>query len=166
MPSSDSKKKHRDSRVTLREITEQTLDAVLRLQVSEPQRRFVADNARSIAQAHFSPYAWFRATYADDTPVGFVMLWDDPDKPEYYLWRLMIDVRYQGNGFGRRAMELLIGHVKTRPNAKELMTSVLQADGGPQGFYERLGFVLTGDYEDGEAVMRLVLPEIDPRVNL
>ena len=35
--------------------------------------------AFSIAEAHFSPLAWFRAVYAGDTPVGFVMLSDDPD---------------------------------------------------------------------------------------
>ena len=157
MSSSDSRKPHPKSEVTLREITEKSLREILALQVAEQQRAFVADNARSIAQAHFSPRAWFRAIYADDTSVGFVMLWDDPDKPEYYLWRLMIDERYQGNGFGRRAVELLIRHVKTRPNACELLTSVVQADGGPQGFYERLGFELTGDYEEAEAVMRLAL---------
>jgi len=154
---SDVQEPHSDSSVTLRKITEETLGAILELQVREDQRKFVAGNARSIAQAHFSPYAWFRAIYADDTPVGFVMLWDDPDKPEYYLWRLMIDARYQGSGFGRRAVELLIRHVRSRPNASELLTSVVQANGGPQGFYERLGFELTGDYEDGEAVMRLAL---------
>lgn len=85
------------------------------------------------------------------------MLWDDPDKPEYSLWRLMIGARYQGNGFGRRAVEILIRHVRSRPNASELLTSVVQANGGPQGFYERLRFELTGDYEEDEAVMRLAL---------
>ena len=148
---------HRGSDVALREITKESLDAILALRVTEKQRGFVADNARSIAQAHFSQHAWFKAIYADETPVGFVMLWDDPAKPEYYLWRLMIDARYQGNGFGQRAVELLIEHVRPRPNATELFTSVVQAEGGPQGFYERLGFELTGDYEDGEAVMRLAL---------
>ena len=157
MSDPDSRKPHSESNVTLHEVTAASLKEVLALQVTGRQRAFVADNARSIAQAHFSPHAWFRAIYADDTPVGFLMLYDDPEKPEYYLWRLMIDERYQGNGFGRRAVELLIRHVRTRPNARELFTSVVQADGGPQGFYERLGFALTGDYEDGEAVMRLSL---------
>ena len=56
-------------------------------------------------------------------------------------------------------------HVKTRPNATELTTSVMQVEGGPQGFYERVGFELTGEYADRnkclnqnpEALMRLVL---------
>jgi len=157
MYSPDSQQPHPDGDVALREITAESLSEILDLQVGEGQRTFVADNARSIAQAHFSPHAWFRAIYADETPVGFVMLSDDPDKPEYYLWRLMVDARYQGNGFGRRAVELLIRHVRSRPNASELFTSVVQAGGEPQGFYERLGFELTGDYEEGDAVMRLAL---------
>jgi diamine N-acetyltransferase len=147
----------RSSVVTLREITEDTVREVCDLSVQEEQRRFVAPNAVSIAQAHFSDHAWFRAIYADETIVGFLMLEDKPQKPEYYLWRFMIDARWQNMGFGRRAIGLLIDHVRTRPHAVELLTSVLQADGGPQGFYETLGFGLTGEYEEGEAMMRLSL---------
>ena len=146
-----------ESQVTLREITEETVRPICDLSVHEHQRKFVAPNGTSIAQAHFARHVWFRAIYADETPVGFAMLWDEQAKPEYYLWRFMIDARYQGMDFGRRAMELVIAYVKTRPNATEFTTSVLQAEGGPQGFYEGLGFELTGEYEDGEAMMRLGL---------
>ena len=146
-----------DSDVTLREVTADTVRTICRLDVHEDQRQFVAPNAVSIAQAYFSEHAWFRAIYAGDTPVGFLMLEDRPEKPEYYLWRFMIDARYQGMGFGRKALELLIEHVRTRPGATELLTSVHQAEGGPQGFYESMGFTLTGEYEEGEAVMRLHL---------
>ncbi|MEO0794467.1 MAG: GNAT family N-acetyltransferase [Verrucomicrobiota bacterium] len=146
---------NRNSLVGLREISEETVREICELAVSSDQQQFVAPNGMSIAQAHFSDKAWFRAIYADETPVGFVMLEDDRAKPEYYLWRFMIDARYQQNGFGKRAMELLIDHVKTLPGAIELLTSVEQAPGGPQSFYEKLGFRLTGAYEDGEAMMRL-----------
>ena len=61
--------------ITLKEITEETLRSVLELEVSKDQKKFVAPNAVSIAQAHFSKNAWFRAIYANDTPVGFVMLY-------------------------------------------------------------------------------------------
>jgi len=150
MPSADSK-------VTLQEVTEDTVRTICDLSVEEEQKQFVASNSVSIAQAYFSKYAWFRAIYADDKPVGFVMLYDRPDKPEYFLWRFMIDARWRGMGFGKRAMALLIAYVKTRPDASELFTSVHQAEGGPQGFYEKLGFKLTGRYEEGEAVLRLPL---------
>jgi diamine N-acetyltransferase len=145
------------SKVTLREVTADSVRTICNLAVTEHQQQFVAPNAVSIAQAYFSEYAWFRAIYADDTPVGFLMLYDDTEKPVYYLWRFMVDARYQGMGFGRRALELLIDHVRTRPNATELFTSVHQAEGGPQGFYEGMGFRLTGDMEEGEAVLRLEL---------
>ena len=151
----DKKSPTHDSKVTLREISEATVRAICRLSVHQDQKGFVADNATSIAQAHFTPHAWFRAIYADETPVGFVMVSDKPEIPEYFLWRYMIDIRYQRLKFGRRALELVIEHIKTRPNATRFLTSVIQEPGGPQAFYEGLGFKLTGDHEDGEAVMRL-----------
>lgn len=145
------------SQVTLREITADTVRIICDLAVREEQRQFVAPNAVSIAQAYFSEYAWFRAIYADETPVGFLMLYDDTEKPQYFLWRFMIDARYQGMGFGRQALELLIDRVRTRPRAAELFTSVHQGEGGPQGFYEGMGFELTGDVEEGQAILRLGL---------
>ena len=146
-----------EGRVELREVTEKTLRDVLALEVAESQRRFVADNARSIAQAHFSEHAWFRAIYADGNPVGFLMLHDEPARSQYVLWRLMVDRRHQGKGYGRRALEILIEHVRGRPGATELLTSVVPHDDGPQPFYEKLGFEATGEFEDGEAVLRLGL---------
>jgi len=147
----------KESKVTLREVTEDTVRAICRLSVTEKQNSFVAPNAVSIAQAYFSKYAWFRAVYADEEPVGFIMLYDNPEKPEYFLWRMMTDARYQGMGFGWCAMKLLIEHVRARPNATELMTSCVQGDGSPQGFYEKLGFKLTGEKEDEEVLLKLTL---------
>ena len=147
----------RDSTVTLREITEKTVNAILNLKVAPAQEQFVANNAVSLAQAHFSKYAWFRAIYADETPVGFMLLYDNPDEPTYYLWRFMLDERYQRLGFGRKAMGLLVDYVRTRPNATELSLSYVPQEGGPKEFYERLGFVHTGKKHDDELEMRLRL---------
>lgn len=147
----------RNATVTLREITEETLRDILRLKVAPEQEQFVANNAVSIAQAHFSKHAWFRAIYADETPVGFAMLYDEPEKSEYFLWRFMIDAHYQKLGFGRQALQLVIKHVRTRPNATEFFLSYVPEEGGPKEFYESLGFLHTGEEDDGELVMRLAL---------
>lgn len=148
----------RDATVSLREVTKETLGDVLRLRVAPGQDRFVASNAVSIAQAHFEPdHAWFRAIYADETPVGFLMLHDEPAKPAYYLWRFMIDYRFQGRGFGARAVALLLEHVRGRPGAVELRLSHVPGDGSPAPFYERLGFAHTGEEDEGELVMRIAL---------
>jgi diamine N-acetyltransferase len=127
----------------------------LSLSLKGHQQQLVASNAISIAQAHFRPEAWFRTIYADDIPVGFVMLYDahlgvHPPQHEYYgVWRFMIDARYQGRGYGRRAMELVIAHVKTRPNAKVLFLGHRREPGYAGGFYQKLGFEYTGNAEEG-----------------
>ena len=69
----------------------------------------------------------------------------------------MIDERFQGKGVGRRALELVIDHVRTRPGATALLTSIVPGDGSPGPFYEKMGFAYTGEEEDGELVMRLNL---------
>ena len=142
--------------VTLQEISKENLDDILELKVTSEQEQFVANNAVSIAQAHFYPeVAWFRAIYADRTPVGFVMLEDNRVNLSCYLWRLMIDARFQKRGFGRRAVELVLEYAKTRPGVKELFTSCVSGDGSPGKFYEKMGFLYTGDVdEDGELIMR------------
>ena len=92
-----------DLAVTLREITKENWRDILRLKVAPHQEQFVASNAASIAEAHFNPeVAWFRAIYAGDVPVGFLMLEDDVAQQEYFLWRFMIGEQYQGRGTGER----------------------------------------------------------------
>jgi diamine N-acetyltransferase len=118
----------------------------------------VASNAKSIAQAHFYPEtAWFRGIYAGDDAVGFIMLEINIDKPEYGLWRFMIDERHQGRGYGRAAIGKAIAHVRAQPGAVELLTSVVPGEGSPGPFYQKLGFAFTGEVDAGEQVMRLIL---------
>ena len=143
--------------VSLREVTCANLAAILNLSVSENQQGLVASNAKSIAEAHYSDDAWFRAIYADETPIGFVMLSDVLDKAEYYLWRMMVDAAHQGRGYGRRAVELLIEHVRTRPGATELFTSHVKREGNAGKFYRKLSFAYTGEEHNGELIMRLEL---------
>lgn len=143
--------------VSLREITAETVRAICKLETTEAQKKFVAPNAISISQAHFSKTAWLRAIYAGEEPVGFVMLHDEPSKPEYFLWRFMIAHQHQGSGYGADAIRLMVEHVRTRPDATRFFTSVVPGDGSPQGFYEKQGFKLTGDEEEGELVMVMEL---------
>jgi diamine N-acetyltransferase len=63
--------------VTLREITADTVVRITRLAVKPEQQGFVAPNAVSLAQALFSPEAWYRAIYVGDAPAGFVMVYDE-----------------------------------------------------------------------------------------
>jgi diamine N-acetyltransferase len=148
-----------DAEVTLREITAESVRDICRLTdtLTPPKKHMVAPNAVSIAQAYFEPKAWFRAVYADETPVGFVMLYDDADEQEYFLWRFMIAEPYHGKGFGRRAIELLADHVRTRPGAQVLETSCGQGPGSPEVFYRKVGFERSGKMFGREVGLSLAL---------
>lgn len=146
----------RNSSVSLVEITADNLRPVMSLKVSEAQDGYVAPNPVSIAQYHYADDAWMRAIYADDVPVGFVLLSQKGDPPRYYLWRYMVDARYQGNGFGMRALELVIEYVRER-RGTELFLSFVPGPDGPRDFYTKAGFVETGVQHGDELEMRLGL---------
>ena len=143
--------------VSLKEVTRETLRAVCKLDAGDGATQ-VALNAVSIAEASFYDEAWFRAIYDDDALVGFVMLYDptlaqNPDEPDFFLWRLMVDKAHQRKGLGHAAVNLLIDHVRTRPGANKLLVSHMSQADALGRFYGSLGFVYTGAEEGGEKVM-------------
>ena len=154
--------------VSLREITADTVRQITSLSVSPDQQRFVAGNAVSLAQALFSPEAWYRAIYADDSPVGFVMLYDEslrvapPASPEVSLWRFMVDAQFQHRGIGTTALEHVIAHVRSKGLFSSLLVSYVPAPGSAEQFYLRAGFRHTGTVDNGEVVLELALSSNGP----
>jgi GNAT superfamily N-acetyltransferase len=155
-----------DEPVTIRELTEENRQDVLALRVAPSQERFVGTVAEALEDAEAFPEArpWYRAVYAGDEPVGFVMLsWDcEPQPPEiigpWFLWKLLIDERHQGRGYGRDVVRQVADLIRAA-GGDELLTSHVDGEGGPGGFYERLVFVPTGDVDsEGEVILRLALP--------
>ena len=154
--------------VTLEEITAENREAVLALRIVPGQDRFVSSVRDSLAEAAEYPHArpWYRAVFASGEPagpVGFVMVsWNcEPQPPEiigpWFLWKLLIDERYQGRGYGAAVVRQIAELVRAE-GATELVTSYVPEDGGPAGFYQRLGFVPTGELDDtGEVIVRLRL---------
>ncbi len=163
LPAAGHPSKIEPSRVTLREITEDTVVSIVKLSVAEHQKGFVATNAVSLAQALFSKEAWYRGIYVGDEPAGFVMLYDEslreprPEAPEIGVWRFMIDERFQGRGVGRVALQMVIDHVRAKGLFTTLELSYVPAEGNPEPFYRSLGFRPTGRIDDGEVVLALDL---------
>ena len=120
----------------------------------------VADSLNEAAEKpEGSP--WYRAVYLAGEPVGFVMLsWDvTPQPPDiigpWFLWKLIVDEPQQGRGIGRAVVEEVVRLIRAE-GASELYTSHVIGEGGPDGFYERLGFVPTGELDpEGERILRL-----------
>lgn len=69
----------------------------------------------------------------------------------------MIAAPHQHQGFGRRAIELLVDYVKTRPNACYLCASYVPSKSGLDVFYKKLGFESTGTVGHGETSIRRLL---------
>ena len=155
-------------RVTLREITAANRSQIEALAVTPAQEEFVGGVADSLLEAAETPNAkpWYRAVYDGETPVGLVMISDNiaPGFPEYlgpyYLWRLLIDARWQGRGYGRAVIDLIVEYVSTRPGADRLLTSVVPDEGSPLAFYLKYGFTITGEVDEsnGEPILELPLP--------
>jgi diamine N-acetyltransferase len=145
------KQEHARPAIHFERITARTVRQICELSetLTPQQRKMVADNADSIALAHFSENAWMRAIYADHTPVGFLMLHigsdyaDGIDCPGVLLWRFMIAGPFQRKGYGRQAMEFLFAHLKAL-GVPELYASHGLGEASPEGFYRKLGFVPTG----------------------
>ena len=62
--------------------------------------------------------------------VGFVMISDNIPEPmdedvvgPYFLWKLLIDVAHQRQGYGHAAIDAVVAYVRGRPNARILYTS-------------------------------------------
>ncbi len=149
--------------VSLREITAETVRAVVKLSVAESQKGFVAPNAVSLAQALFAPEAWYRAIYFAEEMVGFVMLEDEslvkpaPEKPGIGVWRFMVDEKFQGRGIGRAALLLVIEHARSKGLFDVLELSYVPGPGCPEPFYRGLGFQPTGKVDDGEIILAFPL---------
>ena len=151
--------------IELHEISDANLDAVLAIHGGAAQGRFVSSVADSLNEAAETPEGspWYRAVYLAGEPVGFVMLsWDvTPQPPDiigpWFLWKLIVDEPQQRRGIGRAVVEEVVRLIRAE-GASELYTSHVIGEGDPDGFYERLGFVPTGELDpQGERILRLDL---------
>ena len=145
---------------------------IIKLDVKDTQKNFVAPNNISIIEAYATIQSGYVALpfglYEDNTYVGFVMLGygtnGDEDEPEivhqnYCIWRFMIDERYQGMGYGKKAMECVLDFIKTYPcgEAKYCWLSYEPDNEDAKALYTRFGFEENGQMSGDEIVaVRLI----------
>lgn len=144
--------------IALRAITADNFDDIAELELFEHQRDYLASNTYSIAQASFHPQFQTRAVYDDEAVIGFVMyVAPDADDPpgEYRIWRFMIDARRQGQGHGRRTLELVLDEIKGNAGAEKILIYYKPDNPLAKNFYASVGFVEIGmdDEDDMVAVI-------------
>ena len=138
--------------ITLREINQANFDEVISLKV----KKYCASNLYSLAQAKIFPEAIPLAIYNNDVPVGFVMYGIEPrDNNEYWIDRFMIDEKYQRNGFGRRALEMVVDTIKQDKTHSKIKISTNPKNKVARKLYAKLGFRETGELHGDEALLIL-----------
>ncbi len=146
-------------KIELKPLDESNVSDCIRLRVTEEQSEYIDSNEKSIAAAkEHADVARAFVIYADGVPVGFTMFafepdYEDPDD-RYWLWRFMIDERYQGRGMGREALSLIIAYFKSN-GATNIRLSTKPGNTGAIRLYESFGFVPTGDEVNGETEFEL-----------
>ena len=91
--------------------------------------------------------------------VGYVMVIYDYDDETYNIWHMMIDEKYQNNGYGTRALELCIDYIKSKPFGKsnDIILTCNIENYNAIHIYKKLGFKDTGDIDGDEIIMKLVI---------
>ncbi|MFK7696760.1 GNAT family N-acetyltransferase [Paenibacillus sp. HJGM_3] len=157
--------------ITLRKITLENRRAIFNLEVSEDQRRFVASNLSSVASCYVlatnggHPFPF--AIYADEQPVGFVMItyritgYELPTiaHDSYCILRLMIDKQHQNRGYGREAMNKILEFIRTSPAgpAHYCWISYKADNAAAKKLYESFGFRDNGEIIGDERITVLQL---------
>jgi diamine N-acetyltransferase len=138
----------RIARVHLRRITAKNEQECLALRVDDSQAKFVATNAKSLAQARDNPKlvplaVYDRASCGYPQPrgpmLGFVM--HEIDCGVGYLVRLMIDRAHQRQGYGRAAVLEVIRRLRLEPEVEMIVTSHRHDNAAVAALFRSLGFV-------------------------
>lgn len=153
--------------ILLKEITNKNIRKVCELEPFDEQKDFVAENVMSLAEAYATRnegnHALPLAVYHDSEPIGFVMIGkgtvgneeeSDLIKENYCLWRLMIDKKYQGQGFGRQTIDAVMDLIRTFPfgEAKKVWLSYEPENTRARDIYRKYGFVENGEMCGNEII--------------
>ncbi|MEQ6353998.1 GNAT family N-acetyltransferase [Lysinibacillus sp. M3] len=101
------------------------------------------------------------AIYADGVAVGFLMYIYTLDhesfenevfygKKSYFIWHIMIDMSYQGKGYGKLAFEKMLMDIETMPNGEAEYVTLFYRTSNviAKTLYASFGFVDTGIIQD------------------
>lgn len=133
--------------VHLRKVTKDNLGECLALQVKDSQKNLVASTAKSLAEAYVDSNLFPLAVY-DAAACGY----EQPKVPAIgftmyeivagvgFIMRLMIDEKYQGQGYGRATMIEIIRRLKLCPNVEIIATSYRKENQIAAQLYRNLGF--------------------------
>lgn len=153
--------------IELHLVTIQNWLELTQLQVREDQKSFVASNVYSIAESQFGfddsdcKHWDFNSygIYNEDVAVGFLVYGFNFEHPKYqaYIFRLMVDEKFQGRGYGRFGMKKMLEIFQADERIKYAAVSYKPRNEVARKLYARLGFYEPGEMVGGETLAVLKL---------
>ncbi|KAA0546698.1 GNAT family N-acetyltransferase [Bacillus sp. BGMRC 2118] len=145
--------------ITIHEVNAHNFNSVINLKLADFQKDYIASNVYSIAESKVnSCYTPYSINLGKEV-IGFVMTDYDPnleDQNKYWIPRFMIDARYQGKGYGKQGMQVILKGLFTNEDCSFVRLSTEPSNVAAIRFYESLGFVQTGELlEETEVILQL-----------
>ncbi|MGG6896068.1 MULTISPECIES: GNAT family N-acetyltransferase [Rhizobium] len=140
--------------VTLEHVAREDCQQVLLLRPHDYQTSYLASNEESLEEAEENPACVPLIIRAAGEPVGFAMYALDEDDGNYWIYRLMIDGRFQGRGYGRAALIQIVKLLSEIPGCPCVVLGVHPENEKARRLYEHVGFRMTDDVIGGELVMK------------
>lgn len=140
-----------EKKITLRPLNRFNWEAATQLELHDYQSDFMPSILHSIAQSKFEKLEPM-GIFAEDDLVGFAMYGNFSGV--CWINRIMLDKAHQEKGYGKKALQLILNKIKTRPNCQEIRTSFVHANALAEYFFGKMGFQRITDGLDGEIVMR------------
>ncbi len=146
---------------SIRKLLPMEWEIILQLSVSKEQKDFIETSARCLADAKSNAYSmsWnFYGIFLEQELIGFAMYAVERFKflPLSRMWldRFMIDSRFQGKGYGKAALRLILSTLQKDYSCNRIYLSVFEGNYGAIELYKKLGFKKTWFKEPtGERIM-------------
>ncbi len=115
------------------------------LEIATEQKKYIESNAISIAQSKFEPTLKPYAIYLNEKVVGFLMYNAVQEELDgYWVYRIMVDKKFQGKGIGKAATQLMLTEMAKLPNSKKVIVGYHPENLGAHNLYASLGFIDEG----------------------
>lgn len=143
--------------ITFKPVTQENRAEVLKLKVGEGQAHFIESVQQCLDEADRRKSWRPVGIYHEKELVGFAMygfFWEYFPAGRVWLDRLLIDERYQGRGYGKAALQMLLERLTGEYRRKKIYLSVIEGNDVAVGIYQKAGFQFTGRRDlHGERIM-------------
>ena len=147
--------------IIIKKVDSDSYEEVKNLRVGEGQEGFIETNEECLDEAKELDLWRPVGIYDGDKLVGFSMygrLEEEGKEPRLWLDRFMIDGRYQGKGYGKTAIKIMINRLIEEYKCEKIYLSTYIDNVNAIKLYESMGFRFNGEIDTkGEKIMVLEL---------